>query len=172
MASIKNISISPQDNAQPWSVDLLASMLRTTADKLKSESDSTNKRIDIGAMYLCTPLVDEDTYYLSIDYWFSDKSYMRQLQKSIELMDLSKISRDQLPISVIGNGLRCMTLRLQPGEHQWDVIELLYYAAAEVKKLEHVTVLDFIYHSYIDNDAIDHPHIRMYYTEPINDREK
>lgn len=165
MTSIKNISISPSNKNQPWSPDVLVSMLRITAEKLKSESDFAGKRIDIGAMYLCTPLVDEDTHYISLDYWLSDKAYMKQLQKSIELTKSNKVSHDPPSITVIGSTLKCMTLRLQSGEAQWDVVALLNYVASEVKKLKQVVILDLIYHPYIDNDAIDHPYVRLYYTE-------
>lgn len=141
----------------------LSESLKEAASKLTSISLEKDRTINILSLFLVSALTDDDKALLEINYWLNDKNYDKSLRESLEFNKEYKISNELSNMESFGTpSLTCQTFRLSQGDGQWDSIQLLEFTSKELLNTKTHSILDCIYHPYIDNDGIEHPYIRVY----------
>ena len=163
--STKIIIHPPQDNTLSQNAKF-ARMFRELSSQFRELSDRNKRHVSIVSLLLTSPLSSDADYFLDVDYWLNEKTYDDLTDENYKWTLRRKHTPEIEEKTVLdGASLNCQIIRLPQGYNQWDAIILLNKAAEAIEKLDDAVILDIIHHSWIDDDGIDHPFIRIYYTK-------
>lgn len=112
----------------------------------------------------------EGTATLSVSYWNKDKDTLAFERERFEFRREHKVALPTkdvtcFPVESAISSLHMLEYRLPQNDSQADTILLVESLADYLEKNKIETICDLILHNQLDDDALDHPFIRVYYTD-------
>lgn len=147
----------------------LPQLLRNVAAELRKEE----KPLHVTELYLKQGSSDgSDAPFLFVQYEVETIDEIEARRQNLEWTATNKVSPAVKIIEHIvdpheGAKLNGFVRRLPQGEAQHDASQLLEATADTLAGLRVAEVLDITYHDVSDQDALDHPFIRVYYLSRI-----
>lgn len=141
-------------------------LLREAAGKVAALGD-----VGLISFYLQTRYAEEDNEYIDMEFYTLRKSDVKLRKDSIRLMlDEKYPSPSVFPQEAISHRTVELlevwnSIDKQSIDQVSNIASLLDRAANELEKLGIIEVRDIIMHDCVDDDALNRPYIRIYYTK-------
>lgn len=145
----------------------VSQLLRRTAQEVRDRQ--AQSPIYVSAMYMQRPLhlSEGEGPMMVVHYWSKDKEDVRQETENKNWTKDYKATERKEAIEHIlpeeNPPFNALIYRLPQGQHQDDVSLLLQEVATYLEQLSGVEVIDVTYSDPVDNDAIRHPELHVFY---------
>ncbi len=183
---MKSLYVTLPNESESFTIPKL---LRFAIDKLKTEVDG--RPVFIGELVVLDSHANEVSFIqkdwmevvepnieypikanyrpsVRIDYFPLDENNFAMRQDSIEYREefqAAPLTKEYIFIPEIDRAspIRMLEYRLLQGDQQDDSIQLIERLADFLESQNIEQVLDLVYHNFMDNDALDHPFVRVYF---------
>ncbi|HMI09669.1 MAG TPA: hypothetical protein VK497_04735 [Candidatus Saccharimonadales bacterium] len=156
-----NISLSEAEISQT-----IPKLLRHAMKYLKAEIGES--KVYIPQLYLDRPYTSSDSPSLHVEYWAISDEQQELHDGAIEQRKKLRIAMPTEEVAYMPSKereaeLRMIEYRLSQDDNQADSILLIEKLADFLEEAKIKNILELIYHDFLDEDALNHPFVSVYY---------
>jgi hypothetical protein len=145
-------------------------LLRHAMKALKAKVGET--KVYIPELHLDRPYMSGDTSSLHFEYWVISDEQQELHDDSIEYRKELRVAAPTEEVVYLSSKEkasepRMIEYRLPQDDNQADSVLLIEKLADFLEKSKVENILELIYHDFLDEDALQHPFVSIYYLDKV-----